>query len=125
MDDYFLKREQSVTGQELPTRFELHTADSKGNPQVVTVPNLAEIHRAVLDIGKQGMEIKRYKGLGEMDANELWETTMNPENRMLLRVTWDAASEAEHLFSVLMGEEVEPRRRYIEDHALEVKNLDV
>ena len=60
-----------------------------------------------------------------MDADQLWETTMNPENRTLLRVTWDAASEAENLFSILMGEHVEPRRKYIEDHALEVKNLDV
>ena len=69
--------------------------------------------------------MKRFKGLGEMDADQLWETTMNPENRTLLRVTWDAASEAENLFSILMGEHVEPRRKYIEDHALEVKNLDV
>ena len=60
-----------------------------------------------------------------MNPEELWETTMNPENRVLLRVTWDAASEAEGLFSILMGENVEPRRKYIEDHALEVKNLDV
>ena len=71
------------------------------------------------------MEIKRFKGLGEMDADQLWDTTMNPENRVLLRVTWDAASEAEKLFSILMGDDVEPRRKYIEDHALEVKNLDV
>jgi DNA gyrase subunit B len=60
-----------------------------------------------------------------MDAEQLWETTMNPADRVLLRVTWDAASEAEQLFSVLMGEDVEPRRKYIEDHALDVKNLDV
>ena len=71
------------------------------------------------------MEIKRFKGLGEMDAEQLWQTTMDPSNRVLLRVTWDAASEAEALFSILMGEEVEPRRKYIEDHALEVKYLDV
>jgi len=125
MEDYFYTRKEAVTGQELPTRFELETTDGKGNEPRVSVPNLAEVHQAVLDAGKQGLEIKRFKGLGEMDANELWETTMDPENRVLLRVTWDAASEAEHLCSVLMGEEVEPRRRYIEDHALEVKNLDV
>jgi DNA gyrase subunit B len=125
IEDYFHQRREAVTGHEMPTRFELRSTDGKGNEHVTAVANLAEVEQAVLDIGKQGMEIKRFKGLGEMDAKELWETTMNPENRVLLRVTWDAASEAEHLFSVLMGEEVEPRRKYIEDHALEVKNLDV
>jgi len=78
-----------------------------------------------VEAGKHGMEIKRFKGLGEMDAEQLWETTMDPANRVLLRVTMDDAAEAQNLFSVLMGEEVEPRRKYIEDHALEVKNLDV
>jgi len=125
MDDYFLTRREAVTGQTMPTRFDLVTHDNKGHEQVIDVASLAQVHQAVLDAGKQGMEIKRFKGLGEMDARELWETTMNPENRVLLRVTWDAASEAEHLFSVLMGEDVEPRRKYIEAHALEVKNLDV
>ncbi|MEZ6318328.1 MAG: hypothetical protein R3B49_06185 [Phycisphaerales bacterium] len=71
------------------------------------------------------MEIKRFKGLGEMDAEQLWETTMDPDRRTLLRVRMDQASEADALFSVLMGELVEPRRKFIEDHALEVKNLDV
>ena len=71
------------------------------------------------------MEIKRFKGLGEMDASQLWETTMDATRRTLLRVNWDMAGEADYLFTTLMGEEVEPRRRFIEDHALEVKNLDV
>ncbi|MBI1336934.1 MAG: DNA topoisomerase (ATP-hydrolyzing) subunit B [Phycisphaera sp.] len=125
IDDYSLRQEESVTGELLPTRFVLHTNDGKGHPVEVPVPNLASIVDAILDAGRQGMEIKRFKGLGEMDAEQLWETTMDPSNRVLLRVTWDAASEAEKLFSILMGEEVEPRRRYIEEHALEVKNLDV
>mgnify|MGYP006284713573 CR=1 FL=1 len=89
------------------------------------MPNLAAIVDQVLEAGRSGVEIKRFKGLGEMDADELWATTMNVDNRTLMRVTWDAASEAAKLFSVLMGEEVEPRRKYIQDHALEVKNLDV
>ena len=72
-----------------------------------------------------GIEIKRFKGLGEMNAEQLWETTLDPNVRMLLRVTLQEAAEAERMFSVLMGEDVERRRQFIEEHALEVKNLDV
>jgi len=131
INDYFLKRPYTVTGAPGPTKFELHTpprrksGDEASEGSAEPVANLSELLHALLDAGKVGMDIKRFKGLGEMDADQLWETTMDPANRVLLRVTWDAASEAEHLFTVLMGEEVEPRRKYIEDHALEVKNLDV
>ncbi len=76
-------------------------------------------------IGGKGIDIKRFKGLGEMNAEQLWETTMNPETRMLLHVRLDDAGEADRLFSVLMGDDVEGRRTYIQDHALEVQNLDV
>ena len=76
-------------------------------------------------LGRRGIEVKRFKGLGEMMAAQLKETTMHPGKRTLLRVTWDAASNAGQLFTTLMGENVESRRTYIEDHALEVKNLDV
>ncbi|MEX0886447.1 MAG: DNA topoisomerase (ATP-hydrolyzing) subunit B [Phycisphaeraceae bacterium] len=124
-DDYHFTAETTAAGQAPPARFELRTRDSKGGDVVEPVTNLAGVVPGVLDLGKRGMSIKRFKGLGEMEPDQLWDTTMNPENRMLLRVTWDAASEAEQLFSILMGEEVEPRRRYIEQHALEVKNLDV
>jgi len=92
---------------------------------LVEVANVAEILEGLKEIGRRGMEIGRFKGLGEMAAEQLWETTMDPARRTLLKVTWDAASRADALFSVLMGEEVEPRRKYIEEHALEVKNLDV
>ena len=71
------------------------------------------------------MEIRRFKGLGEMNADQLWETTMDPERRMLLRVRAEEADEAERMFTVLMGDNVALRRQFIEDHALEVKNLDV
>lgn len=123
--DYFLKPVPTVTGAMAPTKFELIAKAGSETPKVTPLVNLAEVAEGILDAGRHGLEIKRFKGLGEMDADQLWDTTMNPEFRTLMRVTWDAASEAENLFSVLMGEHVEPRRKYIEDHALEVKNLDV
>ena len=73
----------------------------------------------------KGVVIQRYKGLGEMNAGQLAETTMRPGARTLLRVTVDDAARANMLFHVLMGEEVEPRRQYIQDHAVEVTNLDI
>ena len=97
----------------------------RSEQRVVDVANLPGILDALHDVGRRGLEIKRFKGLGEMDAEQLWETTMDSTKRVLLRVNWDVASEAEMLFSILMGEDVEERRKYIEEHALEVKNLDV
>jgi DNA gyrase subunit B len=125
MDDYATVLAVSPSGERTPAKFALRTTDSKGVQHVAHVANIAQLVPAILDLGKQGIEIKRFKGLGEMDASQLWETTMNAANRVLLRVTWDAAGQAEQLFTILMGENVEPRRQYIEQHALEVKNLDV
>ncbi|MCA9405651.1 MAG: DNA gyrase subunit B, partial [Candidatus Omnitrophica bacterium] len=79
----------------------------------------------VMEASKEGFYVQRYKGLGEMNPEQLWETTLNPENRHLLRVTIDDAMLADETFSVLMGEQVEPRRKFIEDNALLARELDV
>jgi DNA gyrase subunit B len=87
--------------------------------------SIPEILSGVKAVGKKGIQMTRFKGLGEMDAKELFETTMNPVRRKLLRIELTDAVEAEEMFSRLMGEEVEPRRQFIEDNALNVRNLDV
>jgi len=120
IDDYFLTQEESVSGEKLATKYAL-LQDS----QRTDVAGVEQLLAEVLKLGKHGIEVKRFKGLGEMNSGELWETTLDPNKRVLLRVTLEEAGEAERLFSVLMGEDVERRRQFIEDHALEVKNLDV
>ena len=87
--------------------------------------SLEEFVEAVFDRGKKGQFIQRYKGLGEMNPDQLWSTTMNPENRVLKQVQVEDAVEAEEMFSKLMGDQVEPRKEFIEENALRVSNLDI
>jgi len=118
--DFLLKLARADSGEALPTKFEIISGDDRHS-----VASLAELCAAVRHIGGKGIEIKRFKGLGEMNSEQLWETTMDPARRTLLQVTLDDAGEADRLFSILMGDDVEKRRNFIRDHALEVQNLDV
>ena len=91
----------------------------------VRLQSLDELVDYFIAAGKKGIAINRYKGLGEMNPEQLWETTMNPEVRTLLQVRAEDHTEADLMFTTLMGDQVEPRRKFIEDNALDVKNLDV
>jgi DNA gyrase subunit B len=117
---FLLKAEKMVSGELLPTKFQLINGEEK-----YEIASLGDICSSIRQIGGKGVEIKRFKGLGEMNADQLWETTMNPASRTLLRVKLDDAGEADRLFSILMGDDVEERRNFIRDHALEVQNLDI
>ncbi|NMC55709.1 MAG: DNA topoisomerase IV subunit B, partial [Eubacteriaceae bacterium] len=84
-----------------------------------------QLELKLAEIGKTGVTLQRYKGLGEMNPEQLWETTMNPVNRTLLRVNIEDAIEADEIFTILMGDKVQPRKEFIEINAKEVKNLDI
>jgi len=94
-------------------------------PEVVEKNTPRELFDYVLNEGRKDYTVQRYKGLGEMTAEQLWETTMDPERRTLLSVKLEDIAECETIFSTLMGEDVEARRKFIEDNALDVKNLDI
>ena len=132
IQDYFLTREENVAGELPPAKFLL----VRGEREPAELASLAEVARRVRELGAEGYSIKRFKGLGEMNADELWQTTMYPENRTLLRVTLSddpddaeqvdlSLREADRIFSVLMGDDVEQRRRFIEDNAINARNLDI
>ena len=97
----------------------------KQNRNEYYVYSVKELDELLKKIGRQNITVQRYKGLGEMNADQLWETTMNPEARTILRVTLEDVVEADQTFSMLMGDKVEPRREFIQAHASEVRNLDI
>jgi DNA gyrase subunit B len=97
----------------------------KSDRQEMELSSLGEVVEFIFDQGKRGQSIQRYKGLGEMNPEQLWETTMDPEKRALLQVNVEDSVEADEIFTILMGDEVEQRRQFIEKHALDVKNLDI
>ncbi len=115
----------SADGPHAPARYRLSRSNGTETTDAQELPSLLAVLEAVRKAGQKGVDVQRYKGLGEMNADQLWETTMDPERRTLLRVTLNDAAEADRLFSLLMGESVEPRREFIEKHALEVTDLDV
>jgi DNA gyrase subunit B len=95
------------------------------NKEMLELNSSEELFDYILSVAKKGISIQRYKGLGEMNPQQLWETTMNPEKRTLLQVTIEDSIKAEEIFSTLMGDNVEPRKEFIAQHALEVRNLDI
>ena len=97
---------------------------AKAEP-AVTIKSLDELLEYFINAGKKGVAINRYKGLGEMNPEQLWTTTMNPDGRTLLQVRAEDHTEADQMFTTLMGDQVEPRRKFIEDNALDVRNLDI
>ena len=122
-----LGREITEAGQDPKTLFYgeaplmfIHKGDEER-----PVNSMMDLFNAVKLSGREGLKIQRYKGLGEMNAEQLWETTMNPATRKMIQVTIDDAVEAERMFTLLMGDAVEPRREYIERHAAGVKDLDI
>jgi DNA gyrase subunit B len=95
------------------------------NDETQKYETLTAVVDAIYESAKKGLVINRYKGLGEMNPEQLWDTTMNPETRRLLQVAVEDAVEANEVFSILMGDAVEPRREFIEQNALNVRNLDI
>ncbi|MBP7829152.1 MAG: DNA topoisomerase (ATP-hydrolyzing) subunit B [Kiritimatiellae bacterium] len=119
-----LEKKGFQVGNLLPQEKPLLTLKN-GDEKDLPLFSLQELLNRVREHGSKGLSIQRFKGLGEMNPEQLWETTMNPEKRKMLKVTLEDAVKADEIFTVLMGDEVEPRRRFIEDNALNVRNLDI
>jgi DNA gyrase subunit B len=105
--------------------YRLQDAEKKIQGEIYELCSMKELIETIRELGNKGAIIQRYKGLGEMNPEQLWETTMNIKNRKLLQVTLEDAVETDRVFTTLMGDQVEPRRMFIQTHALDVKNLDI
>ena len=114
------REEAAEAGEEGPA-----PAGTAGDERFTELGSTAELVDHFIAAGKRGLAINRYKGLGEMNPDQLWTTTMNPENRTLLQVRAEDDAAADHMFTTLMGDQVEPRRKFIQDNALDVRNLDI
>jgi DNA gyrase subunit B len=117
-----LEKTKKKTTKEVPAKV---AAKKKPEPEIAEKATPRDLRDYVLAEGRKGYDVQRYKGLGEMTAPQLWETTMDPERRTLLSVKLEDIAECETIFTTLMGEDVEARRKFIEDNALDVKNLDI
>lgn len=107
------------------TSFNIHITNKSGKETEVVADDWSQMLQIIKDESFKGSHLQRYKGLGEMNPEQLWDTTMNPENRTLLQVTIDDVEQADDMFTTLMGDKVEPRREFIQTHALEVTDLDI
>jgi DNA gyrase subunit B len=121
-DLFFVRPKPEVEDEAFEPRFAI-SREKDRDP--VRLDGLQELPASIKTLGQRGIIVQRYKGLGEMDADELKETTMDPERRTLLRVTLEDIAEANRIFNILMGTKVEPRKEYIESHAAEARNLDI
>ncbi|HEX9163556.1 MAG TPA: toprim domain-containing protein, partial [Thermoanaerobaculia bacterium] len=116
---------QAAKSYEQLSAFGLAPYTAKHGDEVKTYRNIDDLLDDVFKIAEKGLSIQRYKGLGEMNPDQLWDTTMNPETRRLLKVTVEDGVAADSIFTILMGDQVDPRREFIQDNALNVKNLDI